>query len=415
MKLNPICKYSYIFILTISFAFIFITTPLWAKEFKIPKVPKELKLTANVDAFLTYSFLQGDDSLLGGSFNALLAPHYKINEKTLFIFMYDVNYYRKREYYSDTSETHMEDTTGSKERIQFQSHDFTPMVRLKIGDGSRYTLTPSCFYTATYNIDVENEGWGDGWYNYRDMGLGLDFTDKRLRYYKLNGILKLGIQLYQRHFPNFPSLREEDEKDYTGIITSMEYQHKDTANISWSTEYDLLYKMLKNKMVDDENGNPTGDKQRDYMHHLNLSIEYTYSPDIRIGADINIELYRSNQNNFSGEFISNFYSYNSYGLTPNISYTFETRPIIIELSYAYQKTNYSDRIAKDSNQVIKAGETQWETHNEILLKAGYEINKNWQAIGKLQRIVVDSNNEDESIYKYNYKDTSFSVGFSYRY
>ncbi len=408
MKLNLICKYCYLFILTILIVSFFITAPLSAEEIDNSK---KLNLTAKVDAFLTYSHSQGSDSLLGGSFNALLAPHYKLNEKAIFIFMYDGSYYRKREYYSDD--------LGYLQRTQFQSHDFTPMVRFKLGNGSRFTLTPSCFYTATFNIDVEPEGWGDGWYNYRDIGLGLDFTDKRLGVYKFNGVLKFGFQGYQRHFPNFPSPVEENEKDYTGIIMSMAYQHKSNSDLSWSTEYFLLYKMLDNKMVDDELGNPTSEEQRDSMHNFILSLGYALSKSLEIGVDIDLELYRSNQNYFaglfSGGYTPNFYSYNSYGARPYLSHTFESRPVITQFSYAYHKTEYNDRIAKDSNQNLKPGENQCETQHNILFKAGYVINKNWQVISKIQRVVVDSNNQDETVYKYSYTDTSFSVGISYKY
>ncbi len=410
MKLNRISIYTTAIIITVLGILACLTLSLTAEETDNTGLVDDIKLTAKVDAFLTYSSSDGADDLFGGSLNALLAPHYKINDRALFLFIYDGSYDRRREYYADD--------TGYLQRSEFMSHDFTPMVRLKLGSGSRFVLTPSLFYTATFNKDAEGDSFNDGWYNYQDIGMGLDFMDKQFQLFPVPGIFKTGVQVYKRHFPNYPSLVEEDEKDYTGIITSLEYKPKATGDFSWGAEYYMLYKMLTHKKVENGEGGLNGEDQRDHMHNFIFSMGYTLTKSIALGLDLDLELYRSNQNLFEslapGGFTSDFYSYNAYGARPGITYTFSSQPVVTRFEYSYHRTEYTGREAENSTQE-KTGDKQWESRHEIATRAAYEINKNWQAQCRFRWTSVDSNNEDESVYKYEYTDTSFSVGVSYRY
>ncbi len=392
-----------------------------------------LILIANFEIVPTLSYLNGSGSLWGSSINGLFAPTYRLNDKNFLILMYDGQYYKKWEFYSDD--------TGPKERTEFQRHTLTPMLRIDFGTGRRYSITPSFFHTRTYNKDIEPGGWSEGLYNYRDAGIGLDFDIRKLGFGKGKGRLKLGTQYYQRRYPNYISLldladvannlsllnTEKDEKDYQGIIASADYNWIKERGFSWAADYSMLYKMLDDKRVVDSNGVLSSEKQRDYLHSLKLKLSYFFDIDIdgrlAAGLDLNGGLKRSNQNYYDGMGTfdikddvptSNYYDYDSYRISPNISYTFELLPLTTTLSYSYQKIDYTDRRAKESSGAYK-NEKQYETEREIDFNLTYDLDENWKLLVQIQQIVVRSNNDDERIYRYDYEITNYSVGASFNF
>lgn len=388
------------------------------------KTTGKTNLIAAIDASYVHSDLDGSDPLSGGAVKALLAPTYRINADNLAIFMYDGNYHKKREFYSDD--------VGSLERSEYQRHSLTPMVRMNLGNNGRYFLTPSFFYTATLNKDFESSDWNDGLYNYTDLGLGLDFEMRDLGFSDGDGHMKLGTQLYQRGYPNFSnSLMQDymddnnlptdgkDDKDYNGIILRAGYFWTHHTGFSWNANYSLLLKMLTDKKVID----PflTSTKQQDLLHALDIRLFYKLNPNFNFGLDFITGIKDSNQNyldtnvpNVPYVYTPDFYSHSSYAMKPKISYTLSRIPLTASFSYAWMKLEYSSRKAKDTNGNYKS-EKHWEEKNEILLDIRYNINKNWSVIGYIQQQEQTSNNEDESLYIYEYTVNNYSIGASYKY
>ncbi len=390
---------------------------------------QKMKLTANIDAFLSLSDLNGSDELWGGNFDAIIAPRYEINDQTMFILMYDGIYYKKRDFYSDD--------IGSRERAEYMGHNFTPMLRMDFGEKSRHSITPLMFYSTTYNKDVATSRWSKGLYNYRDWGAGVDYEMRELGYGDGKGTMKLGTQVYTREYPNFDSLldkvsqdqdgnqfgdTEKDVKDYSGIIATAGYDWIKKSGYSWSAGYSVLYKELKDKKVINELGNPGSSKQRDHIHTLNLGFSYAFSKEFNTGVNTNCILNRSNQDYFdiidftSGNWVHtrHFYDFNSYLISPNMAYTFRLFPITTQLSYSFMKTNYTDRKSKNS-----AGEylskKQWDTQNSIDILMKYSLTKNWQFACSFGYTSTNSNNRDEAVYQYDYKVRNYMAGVSYNY
>ena len=339
------------------------------------------------------------------------------------IFLYNGDYYKKREFYSDE--------IGPRERSEFQSHTFTPMYRVDFGPLSRYTITPSFFYTRTYNKDIDSPDWDTGLYNYQDAGGGLDFRMRGMGFYGQEGTLKLGTQYYKRRYPNYESLLdlatglsvEKDEKDYHGVILKAGYNWGDPSLLFWSVDYSLLFKALVDKKVVDENGILTDEKRDDFQNNLYVNVRYPLTPALSLGLGINLGLNESNQNYYDGlntltladdVFIPDFYDYFSYRLEPRISYDLGFLPLNVTLSYAYAKTDYNDRRAQFGNGTYK-DEQQWEIYQESTLEIGYQLTKQWTVRGYWENIAARSNNDDESVYRYDYKVNNFAIGASFRF
>jgi hypothetical protein len=391
-------------------------------------------LIADFDLFFSTSDLSGSGgSLSGSSLNGLLAPAYMVDDTTFLILMYDGHYYKRREMFSDD--------VGARQRDEFQQHTIEPMLRKDFGERSRYSITPSVFWTWTYNKDVDTSGWDDGLYNYRDVGAGLDFD---MRYFDMryafgeDGKLSLGAEYYEREYPNFASLisitgldtaagvaTERWEKDYTGYIGRAGYSWVKPLGFSWETEYSLLYKDLDDKKVVNSNGVMTSEEEEAYVHSLDLNFWHTLDIDggLRLGLDLNGTIYDSNQNFWDEriqglfspqKYTSDYYDSFSYRISPNISYTFALLPLTPSISYTYQRTDYSDRQAKYFNGDYSSSDMYEETQ-EIKGSLRYDFTDNWSVKGQWQTIVSRSNEQDERVYRYDYQIDIFAIGVMYKY
>jgi hypothetical protein len=376
---------------------------------------------------LSYSVsVKSGDALSGANLSGVLAPAYKINDRTVFMLIYNGEYYQRRDYYSDL--------IGPRERTEFQAHTVTPTLKMDFSGRKHYSVIPSLFYTRTYNKDVAGGGWDEGLYNYKDKGAGLDVKVRDLGYRGEEGELKIGVQYYQRDYPNYESLLdlatpnaiERDERDYDGLLTRVGYRWGDAVGLSWSVDYYLLHKELEGKKVVDLEGRLTDEAQRDNQHYLGLHFSYVpeTQPGLRFGLDVSSNLYRSNQNYYDGMgtfpntaddvATADFYDYNSYLISPNLSYLLPMMPLTPSLSFSMQKIDYTDRLAKNSNKTYKT-EKQEDTQVGITLDLRYGLSERTSLYGRWQYLKVSSNNDDESVYSYNHETNTYFAGLTLRY
>ncbi len=389
---------------------------------------------ADINAFFTLSHLNKAGTLGGGQLNAVLAPVYRFNPKSYFILMYDGHYYRKRDFYSDE--------IGPKERKEFMAHTFQPMFRKDFGRHNAYSITPSVFYTATYNKDIDAARWQDGLYNYRDLGVSLQF-DRRGFLDRL-GKVSLTAQYYRRRYPNYASLLsltgldlrnpvtgqseinvEKNEKDYHGILFKGNYLHLKPLGFSVKGQYSVLYKNLDDKKVVGSDGVLTSEGEKGYLNTLSVDTWYTFDigGGLKVGLGLVGSFNRSNQNYYDAmqtltladdEFTPSYYDYNLYKLEPSLSYTLANYPLTLRVSYAYQKTLYRHRKAQYPNGVYK-DEKQRDKEHDLSMGFQYEFSRNWSILGQWEYVSAESNNDDERVYRYDYTINNFSLGVSLRY
>ena len=323
---------------------------------------------------------------------------------------------------------------GPLERAEYQGHTFTGMMRINLGERSRYSITPSAFYTQTLNKDIDSDSWDGGLYNYTDRGVGLDFVMLGLGFAGGAGTGSATVQYYHREYPNYTSLLdlatglgvEEDEKDYTGVLVRAGYSWFKELGLSWTANYSMLYKLLDDKKVVDGNGFLTDDTQRDQLHTLDLSGWYLFDMGLKLGLGLNLGLNNSNQNYYDGMgtipldddvSIPSFYDYVSYGVRPNISYTFGAFglfPFTATYAFTFRETYYSDRLAKFSDSTYKP-DKQEDDQQEHFFELRYDVNRRLSLIGRFQHLTNRSNNDDESVYRYDYKVYNYFAGVHLRY
>ncbi|MCK5228226.1 MAG: hypothetical protein KAK02_08460, partial [Desulfobulbaceae bacterium] len=366
----------------------------------------------------------GADS--GGGINGLLAPGYRINERTLATLMYNGEYHKQLDFYSDN--------VGTRERTEFQRHAFTSMVRFKFGDRGRYSIRPSLFHAITYNKDADGSDWSDGLYNYRETGAGLDFEINDQNGDEEKSVIKSGIQVYERKYPNFVSLLdlatgigiERDERDYTGTLVRLGYAKNKRTGLTWSTDYFVLYKDYEDKKVVNFNGVLTNDGQQEYLQ--NLALNFSYVPELlanlRIGLNIAGARNRSNQNYYDGMgspldltddvYINHFYDYTSYRVSPSYAYSFEFIPLTVTATYSVRKMEYDDRMAQYADASYKP-DKQEEVQEGVSLRVGYDILEKLNIYAQWQYLDTESNNDNRTVYEYDHTVHHYHLGLTYNY
>ncbi len=383
-----------------------------------------LLFVGNINAYYNVSDQAGSGTIAGGGVSVVLGPGYRINDDTSFTLLYDGGYSRRRDFYSDE--------IGPRETTETMRHSITPMFRFNFGERGRLSLTPSIFYSETWNKDVDGGGWDDGLYNYRDKGAGLDFG---IRYVDPGddgrGRFRLGVQVYDREYPNYRSLLdlatglgiEEDERDYLGILFRMGYRWTGRSGLSWGGQYYLLAKRLEDKKVVDSNGILTQQGQRDYLQDFRVEVSYLpeFADGLLLGLELGGILNDSNQNYYDGMgttpladdvFIAGFYDYISFRVCPRLSYKLSYFPLTLNLEYSYQRTNYSKRMAQDTSGAYKS-DKQHETRHDITLGARYGLRRNLDVYARWQHLEVDSNNDYTGVYQYSHTVNNYSVGLSW--
>jgi hypothetical protein len=307
------------------------------------------------------------------------------------------------------------------------------MMQISFGENNRYSLSPSFFYTRTYNKDVDGGDWGDGLYNYEDVGGGLDFRMRGSGHLGEIGTAKLGVQYYKREYPNFRSLLdlatgigvEEDERDYRGILAKAGYSRAKSEGFSWGADYYLLYKDLVDKKVVNENGVLTDEEQRDYAHNVDLVFWFVpqSARGLRLGIDLNGHYYESNQNYYDARgtltfeddlFLPDFYDFWAYRVRPNLSYRFQGIPLTVTLSYSFGWLKYTERLAQDEAGGYKDDE-QWEREHLVTFGLRYALTPSVSLYTHYRYLEVESNNDFTDVYQYQHTVNYLYGGVSIRF
>jgi hypothetical protein len=382
------------------------------------------------NAFYTYSDLNDGDNTSGSSGELLFAPVYQFNDQTFLIMMYDGQYRRQLEFFSDA--------IGSKQRNEFMSHTVQPMLRFDYGERNEYSLTPSVFATFTYNKDVDTDGWEDGLYNYRDYGVGLDFDWRGL--FGDPGTGSLTGQFYKREYPNYDSLlsltgldtstgglkSERNEKDYHAVLGKTGYTWIQPNGFNYDVSYSLLYKMLDDKKIVQSDGTLSGEEPDEYVHTFDLNPWYMFdvAGGMKLGMDLRYMINDSEQNYYDGMetasladdvYVGDYFDYNLSRVRPSISYTAATIPLTTTIYYSYQHIEYDERNAKEAGGAAYKTSSHYEDQKEFGAELRYELTESWAVIGRLSQLTQRSNNDDERTYRYNYTVDYYSIGVAFKY
>jgi len=405
-------------------------------EFPKGKKEKKFYLLAGVNAFLTFSQLVGESSIIGGSATAAFAPVFRFNDDLFFIGLYDGAYKKSKQVFAEDE--------GPRLTSENTRHSLTPTLRYVVSP--RIVTNLSVFGTQSLSRETTDEDWYGGLYDYNELGASFTLNYLVTATAKSQKSIKFLFQRFKREYPNFSSLltecadasctltvpiagREENEKDSYGTTLLLTYNSLKAVGLSYSATFSYGFKDYVDKLVETDDCLPPpsicfrgGDKQRDDTYGANLNLVLRPGSKFYYQLTMSTEIKQSNQNFAEGSFPNivfheDYYSYVMFNLTPGFTYSYAfSNTVKLELGAAYSvsRLEYDNRRARDGlGNAGGAKEIDW-THN-LNVSAMYSINRRWSFGGKIDYNMARSNNKDERTFRYSYEIFNFSLGFSYKY
>lgn len=396
----------------------------------LPKIsihgPKEHIPFFDLAAYGTYSHADKGKDVWGTSISGSMSPAMKYDDNLYIIPLYSGSYQREKFFVVEDE--------GPLSITKIQHHDLSVTAKYLVTE--KATLSPAIFGGWDLNVEAKDEDWGDGLYDYRELGSGCNFD--YLVYDAPKGRIQLssGAKWYARQYPNYHSLislatttaPEIYEKDYDGIELSSGWKYTNLKNTSLGLKYILLMKYFTDKKIIDEDGILGRRRRQEYRNSVKLTalysplrirgFQYSYSSEF-ICSMGNQNFYDSRGTAVLSDdvFTPHYYNYLGFDARPEVSYIFvrKDKPIaILSGGYSFLMRRYTDRKPQDSSGGYKTGR---QIDFEHVFKAGLEIpvTKHVSWVTRYDYTIESSNMDYEQYYTYNYKLHRVLTGMSISY
>ncbi|MCH7505619.1 hypothetical protein IID04_08325 [PVC group bacterium] len=396
-----------------------------AKE-KNKEKDSEIKIIPIIDISVLGTFSQVIDSeeFFGIDANILFAPTVKFDDQNFLIPLYTATYSELRQIVGEEEGGLLVDRLSNHNLTLEFKHIASPEWTYRIKALGRVSLRKE-----------EDIGWGDGLYDYWDLGGGgsveyfFDNTNE------LKQSLTIGSEWYFRNYPNFISLAslasvtdiERHEKNYIGTKPTFRYMYK-KPRFSVIFSYSPLYKLYVDKKTINIDGVLTDHKRKDWLHYG--SIDTTWFPEesrfiynlvlTTIINDSNQGYYDANGTPFDltdDTFTPQYYDYWSLIVNPNIIYPIKLENghnFIFKFGYAYMIRSYDDRQVQLADATYTNNDQLDESHT-IKGQITYPLSDNFSVIGSANFTLAKSNQEFETFYRYTYRSFYATAGVRYSY
>ena len=381
-------------------------------------------------------FFRGERASLNGNASVVAAPVLKAGEAWSFIPMYAGNY---------------QGVKGVGEGVGagtlFQQHMDHPVsfAAIHAPADSPWRLKPSASYKREFLKETRDEAWGKGLFDYQKLGLGLEAENL----YRDPFSYRLGFDFYMIRFPNYDSLESSAGVDPSGNPLGRELASRkvlDTYNfqlsasgsrpfpyedpkVSLQASYSLTYVYFADQRLVNSKGQYNDHKpygRQDFLNTLGLSVAYPRPLDLfghstRLTSvfGVNLAYNGSNQNTFDAsrtQFVSDAYSYASYGLGPSFSLAWgeAKRPTAVGVSLRYNRLQYLGRLSQQGEGVYTA-DHQYQDRTHLNLSYSYPISPGFYLKAQTNFLWVRSNQKYEKTYAYNYTTANYVMGFAWEY
>ncbi|MCB4755417.1 MAG: hypothetical protein LHV69_00455 [Elusimicrobia bacterium] len=280
--------------------------------------------------------------------------------------------------------------------------------------------------------ETSDEKWNKGLYDYRIYNGGLELE----RQWSKNLSLAGGYDFSYLQFPNYSSLESDQSGDlareYAGDHVLNEYIHlvslRSVTPFYWGVRNRISLIYSPRSYTDQHVAKATGllgsEKREDTFLGGTLDVERSFrtSQNTTLFGSLQYGYSQlgSNQNHYDARqtmFIGDFYNYaqNQVGLQLTLAVgRSEAGPMAFETGYIYSRRDYSDRPKQDADGAYLTDKV-YITETYLNLGFSYPLSKNFRlrAISNFGR--SKSNNEYETLYRYNYSNANYQFGFVYDY
>lgn len=373
-----------------------------------------------------YSDIEGRDGEFSSIDNWLFSPSWKLSDKLFFINSYNGTY--------DRSAQVVAQEEGGRQTNTTQTHSLNTSLKYFVNE--RWSLRPFFFADWIFVNETRDESFGEGLYDYEQLGGGVESTWSLLKTDTREDELKLSFRYLGREYPNYRSLLslfnrngsiETNEKDLDGYKVSLGGESRTKNGWAWGLEGIFFYKDYTDKKIIDSNGiRDTSNTREDFVEYVNVYISHpinegwSWRLDGQFSANqSNLDFYDTHNSPTFGDddFIKDYFDFYSFQIKPSLLYVkqwAEDRRFFFTLDYTFNALLYDGRRAQDISGRYGSEDEENFTHT-VSGKTSVPINKNisWVVYGNYT--VADSNQDFESFYLYNYNLWTAVTGISIKY
>jgi hypothetical protein len=355
----------------------------------------------------------------------MASPNWKLNDKLFWINVYDGSYNRQSQVVTQDE--------GGQQVQSTQHHSISSALRFNVNES--WSLRPLFFADWVFVNETEDEDFGDGLYDYRDIGGGIESAWTLQKTKTRLDELRAGFRFFDREYPNFQSLSflfdpngspEVNEKDFAGYKWNLSFDSQTRENCAWGVEAIFLYKDYDDKRTIDENGIRLDDTRQDYLQYLNayfsrpLNSQWRWRVDGQFIFNTSNLDYYDTHNTISlvdDNFIKNYYDYFAFLVRPSLTYTHavaKDKDMSLSFGYTFYALHYPGRKAQDAGGIY-GGEDQQDFAHTFSARFSYPITKEFSWVASASYTVAESNQDFEEFYLYSYNLWSALTGISFRY
>lgn len=166
----------------------------------LPKIsihgPKEWIPIVDLTAYGTYSHADKGDDVWGASIYGSMSPVMKYEDNLYIIPLYSGSYEREKFF--------IQEEEGGFAYNEIQHHDLSITAKYLLT--KKAAINPVIFGGWDLNVETNDEDWGKGLYDYRELGCGCDFDYLVYDAAKEQIRLTSAAKWYIRQYPNYHSL-----------------------------------------------------------------------------------------------------------------------------------------------------------------------------------------------------------------
>lgn len=395
--------------------------PFTDKEVKSRIIP-----IYDITVYETYSASDSGSGEWGLNAVGVVAPALRLSEKAYILPMYQGGYQKQFQVVNEDE--------GYRRYSENQFHNGSVSCYQKLTNYLSGKITG--IFRLQLNNETNDEKWGEGLYDYRDIGGSFDLNYKFPQAKEMIGEFFGNFEYYMRIYPNYESLisltslmaPETHEKDYNGY--QMVYGYRVTAPKFMSeAKYSLLIKYYLDKRVVEDLGILNMDaKRQDYVHMGTLGLTIPVEKNLLLSLTANGIYNMSNQNyydtrgttlDWTDDILTNkYYDYYSFGGGPNIVFKVPVprskNEYTVSAGYDFTYRRYVERKAQESDSTYTS-DREVDMLHTIRASLRYPLTKHLAMVTSGDYTISTSNMDYNRYYRYNYNLLRISCGINMRY
>ncbi len=372
-----------------------------------------------------YSKIPGKDGITSTSDRWSISPNYKFNDKILWINLYAGTFERIMQVVAQEE--------GGRLSSDTFSESFYSAFKIELNE--RWSIRPLFFADWVFVDETKDESLGNGLYDYRDIGGGLESTWVTLQEKDLKHEFRLGYRFFKREYPNFRSLlslfdpngsTEVNEKDFYGHKLSVGFESQSRDQWSWAVEAATLYKDFTDKLTINSSGIRTSDLRQDWLEVVSANASHPLNENFRVKLDTQFSFNLSNLDFYDthntltladDNFIKNYFDYILFSVGPTLIYRKEiekNEALVLSVGYRFQVQHYPGRKAQDAAGLYQSND-QEDLNHVFQGRLSVPINKNFSWVTSYAYTLARSNQKFENFYLYSYDNWNVLSGVSFNY